>query len=228
MSGLTHGGVMAIHIASGLAALLAGTVAVTARKGGAGHAAAGSWFAGSMMLLGVTAAILEPFRSPPGSPLGGVMVCYFVATSWMAARRRGGTTGTFEIVGCGVALTLAAAMIRGGLTGATTPAGAGPVFALGAVCLLAGLLDLNAILRRKLSRRQRLARHLWRMCFAFFFATGSFFLGQQDALPAALRGSPLLFALAFAPFVVMMFWLARVRFAKPFGQAAQPVAVRTG
>ena len=38
------------------------------------------------------------------------------------------------------------------------------------------------------------------MCFAFFIATGSFFLGQQDVLPAAVRGSPILFVLAFAPF----------------------------
>ena len=68
--------------------------------------------------------------------------------------------------------------------GATTPAGPGPVFALAGVCLLAGLLDLNAILRAKLTPAQRIARHLWRMCFAFFIATGSFFLGQQDVLPA--------------------------------------------
>ena len=33
-----------------------------------------------MLVLGVTAAILEPFRQPvPGSPVGGIMVCYFVA-----------------------------------------------------------------------------------------------------------------------------------------------------
>ena len=49
------------------------------------------------------------------------------------------------------------------------------------------------------------------MCFAFFIATGSFFLGQQDVLPAAVRGSPVLFVLAFAPFAVMAFWLVRVR-----------------
>ena len=52
------------------------------------------------------------------------------------------------------------------------------------------------------------------MCFAFFIATGSFFLGQQDVLPQAVRGSPILFVLAFAPFAVMAFWLVRVRFAK--------------
>ena len=86
--------------------------------------------------------------------------------------------------------------------------------------LLAGLLDLNAILRAPLTPVQRLSRHLWRMCFAFFIATGSFFLGQQDVMPAAVRGSPLLFVLAFAPFAVMAFWLVKLRFPKTIRRIA--------
>ena len=205
---------MAIHIAGGIVALLAGTFAVVARKGGPLHARAGNWFCGSMLVLGVTASILEPFRTPPGSPVGGIMVCYFVATAWAAARRRDGATGTIEIVACAAALGLGALMLWGALTGATTPAGPGPVFALAILCLAAGLGDLNAVLRRKLSPVQRISRHLWRMCFAFFIATGSFFLGQQDVLPQAVQGSPMLFVLAFAPFAIMVFWLVRLRFAK--------------
>ena len=207
---------MAIHIGAGLLALPAGTMAVAARKGGRLHAKAGTLFFAAMLVLGVTASILEPFRTPPGSPISGVIVCYFIGTSWVTARRRDGTTGWFEIIACAAALGLAVLMVWGGFTGATTPAGPGPVFALGGLCLLAGLLDLNAILRARLTPAQRIARHLWRMCFAFFIATGSFFLGQQDVLPAAVRGSPVLFVLAFAPFGVMAFWLARVRIGKSF------------
>jgi hypothetical protein len=47
---------------------------------------------------------------------------------------------------------------------------------------------------------------------------GSFLLGQQDALPVALRGSPITFVLAFAPLAVMAFWLVRLRFAKALGK----------
>ena len=210
---------MGIHVTAGLIALVSGTAAVAARKGGPLHARAGTGFFGSMLVLGVTASILEPFRSPPGSPIGGVMVCYFVATSWVAARRRDGTTGTFEIIACAAALITAALMAWGGFTGvASTPVGTGPVFALAGVCLIAGLGDLNAILRTKLTPAQRISRHLWRMCFAFFIATGSFFLGQQDVLPSAVRGSPILFVLAFAPFAVMAFWLVRLRFVKAIGK----------
>lgn len=207
--------VMWVHIAAGILALPAGTVAVVARKGGRLHARAGTGFFVSMLVLGVTASMLEPFRTPPGSPIAGLFVCYFVATSWVAARRRDGTTGWFEIVACAAALLTGALMVWGAvMDGATTPAGPGVIYALAFVCLLAGLLDLNAILRRKLTPAQRIARHLWRMCFAFFIATGSFFLGQQDVLPEAVRGSPVLFVLAFAPFGIMAFWLVRLRFAR--------------
>jgi hypothetical protein len=216
---------LAIHIGGGLLALPSGAAAVAARKGGRIHARAGTLFLASMLVLGITASLLEPYRSPPGSPIGGIIVCYFVATSWVAARRRDGTTGKFEILACAAALALGGLTVWGGLKGATTPAGAGPVFAIGGLCLLAGFLDLNAILRAKLTPAQRIARHLWRMCFAFFIATGSFFLGQQDVLPAAVRGSPILFVLAFAPFAVMAFWLVRVRLPKTLARLKLPIPV---
>jgi uncharacterized membrane protein len=214
---------MAIHIAAGLLALPTGATAVAARKGGLLHRRAGNLFFAAMVVLGITAAILEPFRTPPGSPIAGLFVLYFVATSWVAARRTDGRTGKFEMLACAVALGTAVMMAWAAITGdATTPIGKGPVFAVATVCLLAGLLDLNAVLRKRLTYAQRIARHLWRMCIAFFIATGSFFLGQQDVLPAAMRGSPILFFLAFAPFAVMAFWLFRVRLKKPFSSAPKP------
>ena len=209
-----HSLLMGIHIAAGILALPAGAAAAAARKGGTLHARAGTWFVGSMLVLGVTAAILEPFRAQPGSPINGIIVCYFVATSWVAARRRDGVSGRFEIAAGAAALGMAALVIWGALNGATTPAGPGPVFVIGGLLLVGGLGDLNAVLRGKLGPAQRLARHLWRMCFAFFIATGSFFLGQQDVLPAAVRGSPVLLLLGFAPFGIMVFWLVRIRFAR--------------
>jgi hypothetical protein len=210
---LIHTGITWLHIAGGLIALASGTAAIAGRKGSALHASAGTWFCAAMLVLGVTAAILEPLRKVPGSPVGGIMVCYFVLTAWMTARRREGEAGWIEKIACAAALGTAVLMAWGGFTGATTPAGPGPIFALAFVCLLAGLGDLKAILR-SLSPVQRLSRHLWRMCFAFFIATGSFFLGQQDVLPKAVQGSPVLFVLAFAPFAVMLFWLVRLRFPK--------------
>ena len=212
---------MGAHIVGGSMALLSGVVALVARKGGPLHARAGTGFVAAMLVLWVSATILHLLEGKPGSAVGDVFIGYFVATSWVAARRRDGTTGRFEIVACAVVLAAAALIAWGAFTGAAapTPVGLGPVFAIAGVCLLAGLLDLNAILRAKLTAAQRISRHLWRMCSAAFIATGSFFLGQQDAMPQAVRGSPVLLVLAFAPFAVMAFWLVRVRFGKRFRRA---------
>ena len=214
-----HQGLTWVHIASGLVAIGAGTVAVAARKGRANHASAGTWFFAAMLTLGISAAILEPFRTPtPGSPLVGIFVVYFGLTSWVTARRHDGTTGRFELIAGLVALAFAAATLWGGASQGSTPVGRGPVYIAAGLSALAGLSDVKAYLRRALTPKQRISRHLWRMCFAFFIATGSFFLGQQDVLPSSLRGSPVLFILGFAPLGVMLFWLARLRFAKAIGR----------
>lgn len=217
--------ILVAHVTGGLVAIIAGAVAVIVRKGGSVHVRAGIWFAASMFILGVTAAILEPFRTPePGSPVPALLVCYFVATSWVTARRSDGTTGTFEVVACVLAVGAALAIAGGGFTGTTTPVGNGPVFAFAGICLLGGLGDLNAVLRKKLSTVQRVSRHLWRMCFAFFIATGSFFLGQQDVMPREVRGTPILFVLAFAPLAIMAFWLVWLRFAKSMRRISLRIA----
>ena len=49
-------------------------------KGGSVHALAGTWFFGSMLVLGVTASMLAQFKAPPEPGIAGILVCYFVAT----------------------------------------------------------------------------------------------------------------------------------------------------
>lgn len=213
-----------IHIASGLIALLSGAVTVTVRKGGGVHVSAGTWFCMAMLSLGISASILAPFKSPPETPIGGIMVCYFVATAWMSAHRRSGTPGMFEKIACAIVLAIAAAIIGAGFKAAlaspgpsSEPPGPAVLLAIGGICLIAGLLDLRFLVRGRLLFAQRITRHLWRMCFALFIATGSFFLGQQDVMPRAVRGSDVLFVLAFAPLALMFVWLVRIRLARKTG-----------
>ncbi|MGQ0639703.1 MAG: hypothetical protein ACT4P6_02875 [Gemmatimonadaceae bacterium] len=88
-----------------------------------------------------------------------------------------------------------------------------PPLVIGSVMLLAAIGDLRAIRSGGggLRGSRRLARHLWRMCFALFVATGSFFLGQMKFLPEPVRIVPLLLVLAFAPIVFLFYWMWRVR-----------------
>ena len=85
-----------------------------------------------------------------------------------------------------------------------------PLYPFLFVVAIAAVSDFRMILRGGIAGAARIARHLWRMCFAFFVASASFFLGQQKMLPAALHG-PWLFVPALAPLVFMIFWLIHVR-----------------
>ena len=51
--------------------------------------------------------------------------------------------------------------------------------------LLAAIGDLRMLLRGGISGTSRITRHLWRMCYGLFIATGSFFLGQQQVFTRA-------------------------------------------
>lgn len=211
------------HIAAGGVALVAGVVALSARKGGSLHARSGRAFMAAMLGLWGTATVLHIAEGRPDAAVGDLFIGYFVATAWLAARRRDQAAGPPEIACCAIILGVAGLLVWGAATGSArpTPVGYGPIYAIAGACLLAGVLDLRTILRRALNPSQRIARHVWRVCSAFFIATGSFFLGQQDALPEPLGGSLLLTGLAFAPFAAMLFWLVRLRLAKKWRHAVE-------
>jgi len=70
------------------------------------------------------------------------------------------------------------------------------------------------------------ARHLWRMCFSLYIASGSFFLGQMKFIPEPARNLPLLFVLAFSPLVLLLYWMWRVRLRRNLRgmMTAKPIA----
>lgn len=100
--------------------------------------------------------------------------------------------------------------------------GYGPAlyFAFGSAAALFAASDVKVIATGGLSGGARIARHLGRMCTAWFIACGSFFLGQQKVMPQWLHGSKGLLVLAVAPLAVMLFWLIRVRIVSRFKRAA--------
>ena len=214
------------HIAGGTAALAAGAVALfVAGKGTRLHAQAGTVFFAAMLVMAGTGAIMAALAPERGTALIGLFTLYLVATSWRTARRRDGVAGTGERVGLAIAATIAVAMTSLGLLGLAAPNGrvdslpAAVHFPFAALAALAAALDLAFLLRRRLTARQRIARHLWRMSTALLIAAFSFFLGQQKVMPAAIQGSLFLFLPPLATLAALLFWIARVRFARRWAVA---------
>ena len=53
------------HVGGRLVAIIAGASAIATRTNGFSHAFAGTWFFGSVLVLGVTASIFARFETPP-------------------------------------------------------------------------------------------------------------------------------------------------------------------
>lgn len=211
---------LALHIGGGAVGVVSGGTTLVARKGGRLHRVAGTVFLAAMLVMAGIGAAVAPFLPDRPSALAGVLTLYLVLTGWMTMKQKPGKTGALEIGGLLIALSVAAAgmiLIRLAANSPTHRLDGEPAMALYLfviVGMIAAAGDARVLLRGGIAGAQRLARHLWRMCFALFVAAASFFLGQTKILPALMRGSPLLFVPAFAPLGVMAFWLIRVRLAK--------------
>jgi hypothetical protein len=206
-----------LHIGAGSISILSGAAALSVRKGERLHRAFGSVFFLSMLAMSALGTYLAVFVPHRASVAVGILTCYLVATAWMTIRRKEGSVGLFEYGALLVVLSVAAALLIFGLQAAMSPTGrleAGPpapYYVFASFAAFAAVGDLKMILHGGISGAPRIARHLWRMCFALFFATAFFFLGQQKVMPVLMRGSPILLVPALAPLVSMTFWLVRVR-----------------
>jgi hypothetical protein len=215
-----HSPILLLHIVTGTLGMLSGFVAAFLRKGSRQHGLAGKVFVVSMLCLSATGVYLAILKSQPGNILGGALTFYLVATAWMVARHRDGRSGIFDWGALLVVLAVAAADVTFGIEAAMSPTGlkyeypAGPYFFLGSVALIATTGDIRMLARGGISGVQRLARHLWRMCFALFIAASSIFLARQQVFPALLRTTGVLYFLSFLPLLLMIFWLIRVRLSK--------------
>ena len=91
-----------------------------------------------------------------------------------------------------------------------------PYFMFGVVGTLGAVLDVKMMRSGALKGASRLARHLWRMCFALFIAALSFFIGQADVIPKPVRIMPLLAVPMLVVLVTMFYWLWRIRIRRTF------------
>jgi len=214
--------VLILHISGGSVGILSGTTALFARKGSPLHRLAGNIFFVSMLIMSGIGACVAPFLTDRGSAVMGLFTFYLVASAWMTVKRKEGSVGVFEKLALCVVSACAATDFIFGVQALNSPTGTlddnSPAlfFVFGSVMALAAVLDFRMILRGGISGAQRIARHVWRMCFALFIATGSFFLGQQKVMPAFMHGSPILVVLGVAPLLFMVFWLCRVLFTSAY------------
>src|SRR4051812_17543967 len=216
-----------VHIAAGLIAVLSGCIALFVGKGGRLHRTSGNVFVVSKLFMSAGGAYIALIKSQRFNVLAGLLTFYLVASAWVTVRRKANEKGRLE-----VALLLMA--VASGLIGAVfswqsahdgTPKGGG--FAVGygifaTIALLSASGDIRLLIHGGVSGAKRLVRHLWRMGFALFVATGSFFLGTASdpvlhriglrarLFTPAIRHTHLPDIPVLAVVVLTIFWLFRV------------------
>lgn len=212
--------VLAFHFGAGLVGIVTGFLALAVAKGGKLHKQAGILFAYAMGTAGAMASVVAAYEGKTSMIIGGASVVYFALTATTAVKPFPRGQRVIDSVLMVLVLATAVFTLRDGTIVWAMPrharegVPAGMVFFLGTIYLLAGIGDFRVIREGGLKGPRRLARHLWRMCFALFIATGSFFLGQMKFIPEPVRIVPLLFALGIGPLFVLLYWMWRVRLRK--------------
>ncbi len=214
---------LAIHIAAGGLALVLGAVALLVKKGGTLHRRSGLLFVYAMAVMGITAAML-------GNWFGGLLTIYFVVTALTTVRPVSLWTRVINVAAMLFAAVFTFVTILAGVEAFNSPGGFRNgvpflmFFFLASVTALAVVGDLR-ILRSGMPRGgPRLARHLWRMCFALFIAAGSFFSIRERVariLPEPFTTVPMRVLPILLVFGAMFYWLWRLR-----ARRTLPVLVR--
>ena len=224
-----------IHIVAGMLAIVLGAVALSVKKGGTIHRRSGMLFVYAMIVMGVTASILEFLRSAAATNVvAALLSMYFVGTALTTVRPASRWTRVINAAALTVAVGLAFVAIVGGVKGVNSPGlspGGVPFrtigvmsFFLATVLLLAAAGDVRIMRFGVLRGGPRLARHLWRMCFALFIAAGTFFSIRERVakiLPEPFTTGPMRALPILLLFGAMFYWLWRVR-----GRSTLPVLLR--
>jgi len=209
---------LAFHVAMGTAALATGYVAIVARKGGTWHRRSGHLFVTVMLAMCLSAIVIAIYEGK-SDITPGALTAYLVFTAWITLRPIAGLGRTGDVALMIVAFLLAADGYLGAITALGRPGRqvdgvpAAMLFFLSTVILLAAIGDARMIRAGGVSGARRIARHLWRMCYGLFIASGSFVaqLAALRSMPGWMRSVPVIVALAAGPLVVMLWWFWRVR-----------------
>jgi hypothetical protein len=206
-----------VHIFTGIVAVLLGYVALYAPKGGPLHRRSGLLFVYLMVAMATLGMVITIVRgvAPVANIPAGLLTIALVVTGLTTMRPEAGA----RWLSVGAMLVLLAVGVASLVFGVEAVANGGrldgipafPLFMFGVVGLLAAAGDLQVLRSGARRGSARLARHLWRMCFALFVASLSFTGQLPKRFVPRQYHHPLLFALpVLAVLVTLLYWLIRI------------------
>ncbi len=214
-----------VHVLLGIAAILAGCIALYAKKGQVTHIKFGHTFTGTMVFSSAIGGVLGllKFSAFFITTLAGILSITLVLSGVLAVQRGKANTPRQErriatLNGLNFLVIFSSGIFATqSLNGILFGFHAEDYFFLSAMAAIALCGDLRYFSSKTLTHANRLIRHLWRMCLGLFIAVGSAFTGPgMNAFPETIQNSGLLPLPEFIILIVMIFWLVRIRY---FGNA---------
>jgi uncharacterized membrane protein len=211
-----------LHFWIGCGAIIAGFAAFAARKGEGVHRKAGTLFVVCMGLLAFSGLWLSLVREILFTVFLSAISFHALITGWAAAKSRFVLCRWISRLAPISSGLIGLGAVVGGMIAGASPTGLlndlppAAFYGLALVSAILCGLDIFYALMSAPALRVRLTRHLWRMGFYFFLATGIFFFGNNQVMPESLR-TPWFLAL---PVLAVVVWTAvyavRSRFGKAF------------
>ena len=212
----------AMHALVGVSGVCAGALSLSLRKGSLLHKFAGRLFTVSMVLM-LPIVLLQAWFGPESISSLGILfvsfIAYLVLSAWSTIQRseHGATALDFALPLVAACVSVAGLSMGFGIVvtiggGESAP----PIeayFFFSLVSFVALLLDINNLYRGGVRGNHRIARHVWRMSMALFFATSSLFTGPGSIIfPESVRGHSVLLAPQLLVLIAAIYWLYRLLF----------------
>lgn len=169
-----------------------------------------------MIIMTISGALLAFFAMEKLNMVAGLVTFYLVVTAYLTVHPPKNNAIIAHSIFMTLGFTIGVYAIYTGLTALNNGLSSidgNPVqviIVFGSVSLLAAILDIRVIAKGRLKHKWQLVRHVWRIGFAMFIATASFFLGQSQVIPEAIRN---IFTLAGPVLLVLCltaYWVIRV------------------
>ncbi len=217
-----HTMILIFHIIFGTVSVVSGFIGLFSRKGSPIHRKAGQVFVYSMLLMGVSGTVLAIMTNFVITAFAGLFTCYLIVTAWRIIVTKPNTVSKVDYVSALVALAIMLGCGFYGVNVMNTPEQTLDGIPYGAFFFFAGLsaialaFDIRMLITGGLNPTQRLARHLWRISFAFYLSIGSFIEQSGDLIPKVVRDSGMLELPTMLVLAVMVFYLLKTHFWKRF------------
>ena len=209
--------VWVLHAPAGTIGLVAASVALFTKKGGALHRKAGTCFTISMLIMLISGFIAAFLKESTDDMFLSVVVMYTVFTAWLTAHHKKSETGFLEHLALGwiIAVAIVAVLLNSGWREAGTPNTYLYWAGFAVFCAIGDVRNLN---RAGLSAIQRVIRHVWRIGFSLIWAALALTDKIVKILGSNVKEMPeeqLLYIIAVPTMlilIIILYWIINILF----------------